>query len=174
MVLGVLCAVFGILGALSGFCGALSSIGQFFLSGMMQGSAVGSETAEAMKRMAPYMFVGGIVNTGLAILLAAGGFGLAARRPWSRTVLLHWSWLKMLGVVLGVVLAFVMQQAMTQAAAESAASSGQAIPGGFRMMMGLFGGLGLVFSLIWGWALPVFNLIWFNRRAIRNEVQSWS
>ena len=40
--------------------------------------------------------------------------------------------------------------------------------------MTMIGGLGVIIGLLWGWALPVFFLIWFSRAGVRSEVRSWS
>ena len=35
----------------------------------------------------------------------------------------------------------------------------------------VFAGLGV--SILWGWALPTFMLIWFSRGHIRDEIATW-
>jgi hypothetical protein len=36
------------------------------------------------------------------------------------------------------------------------------------------GAVGSCFAIAFGWALPVFMLIWFSRSKIRSEVRGWA
>ncbi len=51
-----------------------------------------------------------------------------------------------------------------------AQGSAPAMPVAFQQTMILFGS---ALGLIWGWALPVFLIIWFRRQVIKNEVATW-
>ena len=48
-----------------------------------------------------------------------------------------------------------------------------AIPGFFGTFMAILGPLTLVLGIVWGWALPIFMLIWFSRRKIKAEIAQW-
>ena len=62
-------------------------------------------------------------------------------------------------------------EAMEQAAAES---GGATVPAGIFSLVQNLGTAGVVFGLLWAWALPVFMWIWLSRRVIRAETAEWS
>ncbi|NNF44738.1 MAG: hypothetical protein HKO59_05770, partial [Phycisphaerales bacterium] len=50
-------------------------------------------------------------------------------------------------------------------------------PGMASMGSGFFSAIGIVgvvFGLLWGWALPVFLLIWFGRPKVKQEMATWA
>jgi len=48
-----------------------------------------------------------------------------------------------------------------------------AMLGVFGTVMAIIGPMILVFAIVWGWALPIFMLIWFSRRKIKAEIAQW-
>jgi hypothetical protein len=44
------------------------------------------------------------------------------------------------------------------------------MPYGFMFFGGL---IGAVFGLAWGWAYPIFLLIWLHRPVIKQETATW-
>lgn len=172
-VIGIICIVFGSLGSLGGFCGALASLLQGVFSSWATQAGQPQAMADAAARYTPYLVVANILTLGVAVVLLVGGIGLVKRRRWSRMALLHWSWMKMLVAVVGGVLGYLVQQAQFEAMQNDPDISGQ-MPAMFGSIMRTFGGVGLVLQITWFWALPVFTLVWFNRRPIRHEVSQWS
>ncbi len=171
-VIGIICIVFGSLGSLGGFCGALGSLLQGFIGRVAQNAGQSQETLEAMARYTPYTAAANILGLGVAVVLLVGGIGLVKRLRWSRAALLHWSWMKMLVAILVGVLGYLMQQAQFEAMQNDPNFSGQ-MPAMFGSFMRAAGAVGLVLQIVWSWALPIFTLIWFNRRPIREEVSQW-
>lgn len=172
--LGILCIVLGVLGTFSGFCGVVAGAAQpFFFEAMKEGldDEHAQRVMESVKQFQPYNLLLPFASILLSIALTAGGFGLTLRRRWSRPTLRHWSWLKMILVVAAVWIGWASQRAMLDAASQESASPP---PLQFRMMGGLFGSIGLVIGLVWGWGLPVFNLVWLGRAKIRSEVNEWA
>jgi hypothetical protein len=47
-------------------------------------------------------------------------------------------------------------------------------PFDMQEFMAIFSYIGMGFAIIWGWALPVFFLLWFRREVIRAEIAGWS
>jgi hypothetical protein len=65
-----------------------------------------------------------------------------------------------------------MQQAMQQQE-QSAGGAMPAMPFNIFGLMRGFGYIGGAISMVWYGALPLFTLIWFLRRKIKAEVESW-
>ncbi len=171
MVLGIICIVFGVLGALGGACGVAGQFIQDVFFGSMSQPDESEAMLEAMSRYRVHTIVVLIASMIVAALLASGGIGLTSRRSWSRRVLLHWSWIRMLVAVASLVVQYLAQQAMMQALAENPEAQ---MPPQFGYMMGAVGGVMFLFGLAWAWALPVFCLVWFNREPIRREMSQWA
>ncbi|MCH9035365.1 MAG: hypothetical protein IID42_12830, partial [Planctomycetes bacterium] len=90
------------------------------------------------------------------------------RRHRAASILFIWSILKTVLVFGGVGLQLSMQtQIMDQATAQL-----QTVPGGKAIMVGSVA-IGLACGLIFQLAGPVFLLVWFRRRAIKEEVATW-
>ncbi len=108
---------------------------------------------------------------GLAAMQIAAGVGLLRRRRWSVPTTVSWSVLKLIAVVVNTVLTFLVQRDQLEVtiAQDDTGAMGSMEPFVVMMLVGT-----VVFTLIWGWALPVFNLIWFSRDKIRQDVTTWS
>ncbi|MEE9128565.1 MAG: hypothetical protein V3T84_00995 [Phycisphaerales bacterium] len=171
MVIGVIAIVFGSLATLGGCFGLGSSLFiDQFMSLMPQGED--SELTSAMQGLKPVMIISASLTMVLAIVLLIGGIGVLRCRAWGRSTCLTWAGLKMVLVVCNSVLSYVLQQAQFQAMAEDPNMAGS-MPGFLPALMQAMGAVGLVVGLLWGWALPVFMLIWFSRRKIKAEVAQW-
>lgn len=119
-----------------------------------------------------YLVVGG-GSTALGILLLVSGILLIKRRPKVAGLCLAWALIKIIVVIGEVILSYFVQQ-VQMASAISGAAGG---PGAAMMQSSLMFWmqiLGLVIVLLWGWALPVFVLIWFSLRSVKQEISSWS
>lgn len=167
-VLGVLAIIFGTLGALGGCMGAMSLL--FF-------QPLGQAVAQHQQPN-PFEFVdawmGWIIGLSIATvvvaaLLATGGIGLVRRSAWSRGVILAWVAVKMLFVVVQVLVNHEMQKDEFAALAESGVNAS-----GAQWFLAAIGVAGVVIGILWGWALPVFMLIWFSRAKVKAQVNGWS
>ncbi len=106
----------------------------------------------------------------LAALLLAGGIGLLKRRPSARTLCMTWSVLKIVFVVAQVLVGRMIQKDMLEAMRGQPPVAGAP---GAGTIMETAAAAGMCFSLLWGWALPVFLLIWFSRSRIKGDVTGW-
>lgn len=175
IVLGIICVVFGILGVLGGMCGIGSSVLQGMLAGAMPSDPEMQEMQAAFTHLWPLMLATQTFEMVIAIVLAVGGFALISRRPWSRKTLLWWSGLRMVAVIGSVLVMYQFQQAILQMAQEVGSQDGaNPMPPMIGMFMNFGFGISAAFRIIWGWALPIFVLIWMNRDKIRSEVQAWT
>ncbi len=174
-VIGVLAIIFGAFEVLGG-CGGI--VLPWFISAMVE--ALPEEQPLGMAAMVEWgrwMVAGSLAGLGLGVLLLVGGVRLMQRRPRGRTLCLTWAALRMPVVVFGLVVGYLMQQDHLVAMQEMFASD-PSVPAAMSAMFGRFMQAGVlagsVIGLLWGWALPVFMLIWFSRGKIKTEVASWS
>ena len=171
MVIGVIAIIFGSLATLGGCFGLVSSLFlDQFMSLVPQGEA--EEMTSALDGLKPALIISGALTMVLAIVLLIGGIGLLRRRAWGRSTCLTWAVLKIVLVVGGSVLSYIVQQAQFQAMAEDPNMAGS-MPGFLPALMQAMGVVGLVVGVLWGWALPIFMLIWFSRRKIKVETAQW-
>jgi hypothetical protein len=108
------------------------------------------------------------LNLIAAVLLLPAGIGLLKRRLWGVRLTRTWARVKMVMVVGVAALTYVMQQQMW------AAMTKQNAPGSpFGPMEGVMVATAVVFALVWGWALPVFMLIFLSRRKVKEHIDTW-
>jgi len=167
-VLGVIAVVFGALGAI-GAC--------FRMLSLLIMQPLG-QAAARQGQPDPFAFMsdwaGWIVTVSVAALLVAGmllagGIGLLRRAAWGRGVILAWVVAKMILVIAQVFMNFEMQKDQMAALAESGTTVS-----GMQAMIQAMGVVGVVIGILWGWALPVFMLIWLSRAKVRAQVAGWS
>jgi hypothetical protein len=170
-VIGVIAIVFGVLGAIGGLWGV---VGLAVMRRFGFGLWAKVEVADAVRGWAAWTIPLSAVAAVLGLMLLAGGVGLLRRRRWARTALVRWASLKIPLVVASGMLGWLVQQQVWQTQ-----SSVMAAGGGFPQTavsstaVAAFATFGLVLGTIWGWALPVFVLIWFARGPIKAQVSTW-
>ena len=168
-VLGALCIVFGGLAALAGGWGVLSPFFyEWFFDSMPRADAQTMTNNVAIRIAIEYR--GWTVMSSLATLVVAlihvvGGIGLLKRRRRSSNILWCWAVLKMMLVVVSAMIGYRIQQQMMQTMPIQAG-----IPAG-AVAIGV--AVGIAFAIAWGWAFPVFMMIWLSRGKIREETTEW-
>lgn len=104
----------------------------------------------------------------LAGLLIFGGISVVKRRHRAVSVLFIWSMLKIVLIFASVGVQLSLQgQVLDQAVAQL-----QPVPGGRAIMVSSMRGT-IACSAIFQLAGPVFLLVWFRRRVIKEEVATW-
>jgi uncharacterized membrane protein YjfL (UPF0719 family) len=106
----------------------------------------------------------------LTLLLLIGGIGLANRRRWSARAMVIWG----IGDLVLTLVSFggtlltlpTFQQQMSQQNTAMPPGFGGAFMVGFMVSMCFGAAIGLV--------PPVFVLVWFGRRKIKDEVAGWA
>lgn len=174
MVLGIIAIILGSLATLRG-CMSIGSSAMFglFASAMPEEQA---EMMEATKGFAPLIMISSGLIMAIAIILLIGGIGLTKRSPWSPKTCKIWAGLKMLLVVYSSIVTFLSTQAQMEAMQrmlEEDPNAPAAMSGFFGTLMAIIGPVIFVFAIVWGWALPIFMLIWFSRRKIKAEIAQW-
>ena len=158
--------VLGIIGIVMGVYGiATSLLGVLRLpERMMAGPPTASMPSAVPEGLQPWMRSLGAASMLLAALLLAASIGLLCRRGWSVRALLLWAGMKAgLVVVSTVLIAQIVAAGMPT----------QAGPPMSPWMMNVVLVAGSCVGLPIGLAIPVFTLIWFSRRKIKDEVANW-
>ncbi|MBN1342492.1 MAG: hypothetical protein JXQ73_07420 [Phycisphaerae bacterium] len=170
-VIGIIAIIFGVGGILSSVMGLAST----FTTDWMLTSFGATMPAEARAQMqvakdsAVYIAVGLAVALAIAPVLLAGGIGLLKQRRWSPKVLVSWAGARMLLVLVNTIFAYTMVESQLQQTMQQDPNLPQ-MPAAFVQGIGTFSVCG---GLVWGWALPVFMLIWFSRGKIRAQTAQW-
>ena len=167
-IIGIIAIVLGALGILGGLQGMLAP---WILEAVASIMPRGTEgTLDAVVESANWLIVTSIMTTGVAALLLAGGVGLVKRRQWGIGTCRAWAVLKMLLVLLNTGVGYFVQEASLTALAEQT-------PRGAQMSEEFVTAavvLGLILGVAWGWAFPVFMLIWLGRGRVKAETSAWS
>ena len=172
---GIIAVVFGALGTLQGFCGLLSTAMLPMLERFggnlppQPGSPSFGQQMAAASEQASRNLPSTIVVTLLAAWLLFGGIRLLSRKPGCRTILMAWACCK---IVLSIVMVMLNYDLGLEQLRTAPAQQGMP-PGFLETMESLYPFL-IGLSVLWSAALPVFLLIWFSRRSIKEEVATWS
>lgn len=167
-VIGIIAITLGGLGTLSGLWGALSPIYMRAMSAAMPTSQ--RAAFDLMQNWQTWTVVASLLGTVLAVVLLVAGIGLLKRAAWARPTCQIWAVLKMLLAVATAVVGSLIQRDMLSAMSRMDPNM-PALPAGFAEGAA---SVGLVFALAWGWALPVFLLVWFARGKIKAEIAEWA
>ncbi len=173
-VIGIIAIVFGSGGTLLGLWGAVAPFGMRLFEwaiGQSQSSALLHQQFDAMRPWLPWTVVSSLVRAAVAILLLLGGIRLTKRRRSSMRLLRFWAVVKIPFVVIATIAGILMQERQFEIISQPSGGMPMPFGGEFVSLMLV---VGLVFGLAWGWALPVFLLIWLRRGKIRNEITGWS
>jgi len=176
IVLGIVAIVFGA----AGFLGNLWATAAPFVMDQIMSSMTGEIGGEAEETFHATMEITrawmswavgfGLVSVLVSGLLLVGGILLLMRRAASLQLLRTWAMVRMVMVVVGAVVGLRIQQQTFEMMRSTMGAELDQIPAGFLGAAAMFG---TVISLLFGWALPVFFLIWFARQAIKDEVEGW-
>ncbi|MFG0285398.1 MAG: hypothetical protein ACF8R7_13350 [Phycisphaerales bacterium JB039] len=166
-VLGTIAIVLGALGAFGAVIGFAAAVGlPRLLAGILPAEAVAAMQAGALHPAAMAALQG--ASALVAILLLVSGVRLVQRRQSGAMLLRRWALLKIVLVVVSAAVGAIMTR--SQFAAMQATAPGGPPPG-FQAAMAL---VGAGFGVLWGWALPIFSLVWLGRAKIRSEIDGWA
>ncbi|MEM7383394.1 MAG: hypothetical protein AAF514_00490 [Verrucomicrobiota bacterium] len=171
--LGIIAIVFGLFGA------GASAIGVFGQQAMVGLAASGmGEAGEAYKEMAaswfPKLLIVAAFTILVAFLLLVGGIVLLRRKPSGVKLLKVWAVLKILLICVSIPINYLQQKEMmglmSQVSPDSSPAANISVNTGAEV--GVI--VGLIFGIIWGLILPIFFLIWFSLKKIKEEVATWA
>ncbi len=170
-VIGIIAVILGGLGILGGGWALIMPFFMDLMMGLMpKGQVPGIESLQMLKDWQGWLAVSSLLMIGLATLLLFVGIGLLKRRRWAVRLGVWWSILKVLFVVAQNVVGLSMQEAQMEALSEQMSN----IPGMSSGFISAMAVMGMIVGIAWGWALPVFLLIWFSRAKIKEEVAGWN
>ena len=173
-VIGTIAIVFGSGGILVGLWGAASTFAMRLIEWALeqsQPSGVVASQVAVMEAGIPWTVASSLVATAIASLLLLGGIRLNKRKRSSMRLLKFWAVVKIPVVVIVTIAAVLMQELQFEIMGQSSGGMPMPFGSGFFDLMIV---VTLVFGLAWGWALPVFLLIWLSRGKINKEVAGWS
>ena len=166
-VIGIIFVVLGALGMLGAI---LEAIGPLMMERL--GEMMPDEVPDFMEPMAAYrgmLFVRSAALFVVAGLLLTAGIGLLRRRSWAMPLAILWAVLK-LGVV---VFDAWLDAQVSRGVMEAMSESGEMASGMQVMNATPFLWVGIVMTIVWGWALPLFTFVWFAVPKIRADVRGW-
>lgn len=172
-VLGIICIVFGAGAALMS---VISTVGQKTMSKFteQQLEVTGQDPAAYAALMEEWsgklMALGGATAL-VALVLAAGGVLLLLKKRKAATALKVWAGLKIALVLITIPVTAGFQKANMEVAFGGAMAGEGAEIAASATRVGLV--VTIAFGVIWGLILPVFNLIWFSRKKIKEQVAFW-
>jgi len=174
--IGIIAIVFGGAAALASVIGIFTNSA---MSGLLSELGVDKDFMERHWAAATLM---PILAAVLGTLLLISGILLIMRRRVASSLMLVWAVAKIAFVIVQAPLNMAMQKEMMPRMMEqqkkiieaSSKGSGQKIEApDMSGIMDVAAGVGAVVGVVWGMALPVFLLIWFSRRKIREDMASW-
>jgi hypothetical protein len=167
-VLGVIAIIFGVLAILGGLWGMVSPLFVRVFKDLMPREA--AAPFDQIQSWGAWMVLNGAVMTTLAGLLLTVGIGLMRRKAWSIPWARVWAVAKMVFVVSQIALQYQIQREQFETMFQADPGSTGPPPGFMQLLLAV----GFFIGLLWGWALPVFTLVWLGRRKIREDVTSWT
>jgi hypothetical protein len=160
-VIGVISICLGTLGTLANLWAIVAPL--FINMAKFTAPGGGPGAQKAMQEMMQLQAIGGGLNFIAAILLLISGIGVVSRRRWGVKLSRTYAWVRIFTSSIAAVLGALAQQRMMASQAGAPAFMGP-------MMMAFT----ILFTIGWGWAYPIFLLIWFHRGLIKQETASWA
>ena len=172
MPIGIISIVLGACGLIGGCATTLSPLlvplfEEFASNVMPPGQPTGMEAiADNVGRTV----AGGLLAIGAAGLLLFAGIGICKKRPWGPRLSVKWAIVKMIVVVVTLWLNWAIQQATVDTMRQN--PTGPQLGSAYFSVF-LIGTI--VVGLLWGWAYPIFMLIWMSRAKVRAQIRdTWT
>lgn len=170
-VVGIIMIVLGALGSCINLWGVVAPVVmQALLSTTQDQDPSTQAAAKAMAEHRVILTISGVMNLVLAAMLLTAGILLVKRSAGAARLSVIYAWLRIAGAVLAGFATYQMQQTQVNHMMNTSAMPPNMSP---QMFMNIMLVVTVVFTVLWGWALPIFLLIWFNRRKIKDEVAGW-
>ena len=174
-VIGIIAIVLGSFGALGGCIGMFGPMFTDMIKEVAEGQPGTAATVvqfEVAAEWATWTIVQSICGLAVGVVLILAGVGLLKRRGWGPKATISWAVLKMLLVVGTSVIAYGQATAAFDRMADL--PNLQSLPQGATAFGSIVAMIFLGLNAVWGWALPVFMLIWFSRSKIKAETAQWT
>lgn len=180
-VLGIMCLVYGILISLVAVASLLAPIGMAAIASVLppeDAAAMGMATSRRIVLLnVVYYLPALIVNAWLSLL----GYRLYQKRAAAASGLRIWALVKIgveiLGAMITMIVTIESMEVQQEIMAKELAKAGGNTPPPAFLMSGWFLYGPAAFATLWGLfigcALPIFLLIWFQRRSVRDYIATW-
>jgi len=119
-----------------------------------------------MSEWASWIFVTSVLTIVIALILLVAGIDLLRRRMRAIKLARVWAVLRMIFALVGAYMGFLIQQAQFRQMSPQSSPVG----GSFFVAVSVFG---MLVGILWGWAFPIFLLVWFSRAKIKAEYLRW-
>lgn len=166
---GVVSIIYAGLHILGGICSVASPL----WTGMMRNASppgAGPDFMAITERWAGWTMTLAVASLGLSGLLLAIGIGMLNRRRWSIGISRYWCAGQMALAVANCVVGYLLQSDMVHTMSQPGPGASGAFATGAR----IGASVGVIVGLVWGFALPVFLLVWLRRPVVRREYEGWA
>ncbi len=176
VVLGIVALVFGVAGFLGNLWGTVATSVAEGLVSSLTGELSGQEedvvrvVFEITRSWRLWTVGVALIGALVSGLLLVGGILLLLRRAAAASLLKLWAVVRMVMVIVGGYVGLQVQREIMAAMHDLLGAEMDQIPQGLVAATTAFG---MMFGIMFGWALPVFVLIWFARQKIKDEVDGW-
>lgn len=160
-VIGIIIASFGLLGAC---CGMVMPLAWPAYVDLIAKFLPDEKIVEAMRHMRPpiaWTLLSSVLGLATAILLLTGSIKLIRRNASGVSMCKLWAWIIIPWTLIAIPVSMMIQPQMPPDLQR----------GGLNMQVGA--GMGACFGVVWGLTFPIVMLIWFARRAVKDEVRGW-
>lgn len=175
-IIGIISIIFGSLALLQS---AMAPIMIPFTRKTMESSVnddAGMERLNAyMEKLSSLSMLSAVVIGLLSLVLLVGGILLLKKNKIAPVLLMSWAVLKMVGGTFLNYKNYLLMQDQLEILSPSmqVEGFGAAEAEAFNSITSISAMVGLVGGTLWLLAFPIFILIWFNRKKIKDEVRSW-
>lgn len=163
--IGIIGIILGVLGGMTALLGVLFEVFETDQTWGMPPATTPVSTSAGEKFAGAWIYG---VDLIVAALLLTTSIGLVGRRAWSVRWLRAWAIVKIFSTIVGMAVTY---GELESAIDEVMADSGN--PAATRAAWGWVVPATATGYILWGWAWPVFILIWFRRERIREELGTW-
>lgn len=161
-------AVIGIIAIVWAALGLLGAIGGLASTGLIDFSGPQMPKGRAAEMLKSWTWMSSVIGLVLGALLLATGIGLLSRRRWSRKTGMAWAITNLPLVLAGTFVTNRMMESTFETMSQDPNLAG--MPAGIARASA---GLGFAVGICWGWAIPLFLLIWLLRGKIKAEMATW-
>ncbi len=163
--IGIIGIVLASLGLFGGCCGLVSPLMMNFFKGMASGNMPQQRIDQIFASQPPTMWIipASLVGLALSTLMLVGCIGLTRRRAGGVSLCKAWAWINIPWTLIVLVVGSYFQLRVPAGAQQMGA--------GFQYF-GVV--IGACYGLSFGVGFPLFLLIWFARRPVKDDIAAWA
>jgi len=163
---GVIGIILGALGLLGGCCGVVYPFAwPAYVNFIKQQPNVPPEVIQQLEASTPplmWSVASGVIGLVLAVMLLLGSIKVMRRRIEGVSLCRIWAWIQIPWAIIAIVANIVIQAQMM--------AKLQNVPTGGAVGPIIGGACGVIFGL----GFPIFIVVWFSRKRVKDEIASWA